>query len=176
MNEHNHRRSVPSPAPESASLPHGRRARWQIMISVLITLVIAIVLWRNRAWLATAVGLVRTADPLLLGGALITILLSYLVSSQVFRIGLRSFGHRAGFLRLWATTITGVVIGQSIPAGGVGSYAFFMSAFKRRGVTAGAAGLLAALEALSYTGVMLLIGAFSMVYWRCTRWPAQRCR
>jgi uncharacterized protein (TIRG00374 family) len=134
------------------------------MISVLITLVIAIVLWHNRAWLATAVGLVRTADPLLLGGALITILLSYLASSQVFRIGLRSFGHRTGFMRLWATTITGIVISQSIPAGGVGSYAFFMSAFRRRGVTAGSAALLAALEALSYTGAMLLIGAFSIVY------------
>ena len=156
--------------------PRGRRQRWQFVISVLITLGIAIIVWRNRAWLATALALARTPNPLLLGGALITILVSYLVSSQVFRIGLRSLGQRAGVMRLWATTITGVVIGQSIPAGGVGSYAFFMSAFKRRGVTAGAAGLLAALEALSYTGAMLLIGAFSMVYWRCTRWSAQRCR
>lgn len=164
MDEHNRGHSVSPPAPESASLPRGRRPRWQLMISALITLVIAIILWRNRAWLATAIGLARTANPLLLGAALITILLSYLVSSQVFQIGLRSLEHRIGVLRLWATAITGIVISQSIPAGGVGSYAFFMSAFKRRGVTTGSAALLAALEALSYAGAMLLIGAFSIVY------------
>jgi uncharacterized membrane protein YbhN (UPF0104 family) len=134
------------------------------VISVLITLAIGVVLWRNRAWLGEALGLVRAANPLLIGSALITILLSYLVSSQVFQIGLRSFGYRIGLMRLWATTITAIVISQSIPAGGVGSYAFFMSTLKRRGVAPSQSALLAALEALSYTGALLLIGTFSIVY------------
>lgn len=140
------------------------RPRWQLVGSVIASLVIAVVLWINRAWLGEAFGLVRSAHPLWLGSAFAMILLSYFVSSLVFRVGLRSFGQRVGSVRLWVTTIIAIVISQSIPAGGVGSYAFFVSAFKRRGVSSGQAALLAALEGLSYAGAMVLIGAFSVIY------------
>jgi uncharacterized membrane protein YbhN (UPF0104 family) len=59
--------------------------------------------------------------------------------------------------------VTAIVISQCIPAGGVGSYAFLLRSFKLRGVPTSEAALLAALEALSYVGAMLLIGGFSIV-------------
>jgi uncharacterized membrane protein YbhN (UPF0104 family) len=137
---------------------------WQLALSVLLTIIVIALVWRDRAWLSSALGLVRSADLLLVGSALAMILLSYLVSSQIFRVGLRAYGRRVSVIRLWATTITGVVISQSFPAGGVGTYAFFVSSFKAIGIDAHQAAALAALEALSYVGALLLIGMFSIVY------------
>src|SRR5919199_1498336 len=137
---------------------------WQIVVSILITLVVIALVWRNRSWLSRAIDLVRTANPLLVGSALGMILLSYFMNSQVFQVGVRSYGHRVSAGRLWAMATTGIVISQSFPAGGVGTYAFFVRSFRAIGIDAQQARALAALEALSYMGALLLIGMFSIVY------------
>lgn len=148
----------------SAAMSAARRPCWHLVISVLLTLAISAAVWHQRVWLGDAIALARAANPFLIGSTWLLILLSYLVSSHVFHIALRSLGQRVGFVRLWATTITAIVISQSIPAGGIGSYTFFVSVFKRHGIAPHQARLLATLEALSYAGAMLLIGAFSVVY------------
>ena len=159
---------VESPAeragPGSTVLVARGGLRWQLVTSVLLTLVVVALVWRNRAWLSRAIDLVRTANPLLVGSALGMILLSYFLNSQVFRVGVRSYGHRVSAVRLWAMAITGIVISQSFPAGGVGTYAFFVRSFRAIGFNAQQARALAALEALSYMGALLLIGMFSIVY------------
>src|SRR5919199_457079 len=137
---------------------------WQIVVSILITLVVIALVWRNRSWLSRAIDLVRTANPLLVGSALGMILLSYFMNSQVFQVGVRSYGHRVSAGRLWAMATTGIVISQSFPAGGVGTYAFFVRSFRAIGINTQQARALAALEALSYMGALLLIGMFSIVY------------
>ena len=141
-----------------------RRPSRRLLLSAAGSLVLGGFLWLNWTWIGAAVVLARGARLPELGAALGLILLSYLISSQVFHVALRSLGRNLGVLRLWATTVTAIVISQSIPAGGAGSYAFLLGAFKRRGVPAGEAALLAALEALSYVIAMTLVGAFSMVY------------
>lgn len=145
-------------------LPISSHTPWRLVLSAAMSVLLVIVLFQNRAWLGEALSLVRTTDLRWLGSAFGVILLSYLISSQVFQIVLRSLGHRLGVVRVWFTAVTAIVISQSIPAGGVGSYAFLMSAFRRRGVPATQAALLATLEALSYVGAMLLFAAFSIVY------------
>lgn len=137
---------------------------WRVIVSVAASLLIGGLVWFNRGWLLEALGLARSARPGLLAVALAAILLSYLVSSRVFGVVLRTLGYQFGVLQLWATALTAIIISQCIPAGGIGSYAFLISAFRRRGVPAGQAALLAALEALSYASAMLLIGAFSITY------------
>src|SRR5919202_1563354 len=117
---------------------------WQIVVSMLITLVVIALVWRNRSWLSRAIDLVRTANPLLVGSALGMILLSYFMNSQVFRVGVRSYGHRVSVGRLWAMATTGIVISQSFPAGGVGTYAFFVRSFRAIGINAQEARALAA--------------------------------
>ncbi len=141
-----------------------RRPSRRLLLSAAGSLVLGGFLWLNWTWIGGAALLARGARVPELGAALGLILLSYLISSQVFHVALRSLGRDLGILRLWATTVTAIVISQSIPAGGAASYAFLMGAFKRRGVPAGEAALLAALEALSYVVAMTLVGAFSMVY------------
>lgn len=136
--------------------------RW--LVSLMTALVVGGLLTYHRHWLVDALRLLRTVELPWLLAALGTIVLSYFLSSHVFRVVLGSFGHRLGVLRLWATTVTAIVISQCVPAGGVGSYAFLLRSFKLRGIPAGQATLLAALEALSYVGAMLLIGGFSIVY------------
>jgi uncharacterized protein (TIRG00374 family) len=118
----------------------------------------------NRSWLADALQLVLTAQLSWLLAAMAAILISYFISSRVFGIVLQSLGRSMNGLQLWLTTVTAIVISQSVPAGGVGSYAFLLTAFKRRGVPVGEATLLALLEALSYATAMLLIGIFSVMY------------
>lgn len=140
------------------------RRRWQIVTSALISLIILVLAFVNRQWLLEAFGLVREANLRYLVIALGMILLSYLISSQVFQVVLRSLGYRLGVVRLWATALVAIVISQSVPAGGVGSYAFLVSMFTRHKVPSGQSTLVASLETLSYASAMLLIFTFSLLY------------
>lgn len=135
---------------------HDRNCSHWLLRLMTPLVVVALVLY-HRHWLVDALSLLRTVELPWVLAALGTIGLSYFVSSYVFRVVLASFGHRLGALRLWATTVTAIVISQCVPAGGVGSYAFLLRSFKLRGIPASQAALLAALEALSYVGPMLLI-------------------
>lgn len=138
--------------------------RWKLLTSVLISLAILILAYLNREWIVDAFGLLSEARPLLLVLAFGLICLSYLVSAQVFNIVLHSLGYRIGILRLWATALVAIVVSQSVPAGGVGSYAFLMSNFNRRGISPGESALIASLETLSYAVAMLLVFSFSLIY------------
>jgi uncharacterized protein (TIRG00374 family) len=140
------------------------RPRWQILLGLLMSAGIVALVVVNQAWLRDALNLARAAQPLWLVAALAVILTSYLVSGQVLRVTLRLLGHRFGTLRAWITALVAILISQSVPAGGVGGYAFLVSAFKRRGVASGPAALAATLEALSYAGAMILIAVFSLIY------------
>lgn len=139
-------------------------SRWKLIISACISLGILILAYRNRAWIGEAFGLLAQAQPLWLGVAFGTICLSYLVSAQVFAVVLHSLGYRMGMLRLWATALVAIMTSQSVPAGGVASYAFILGNFNRRGVTPGESALIASLETLSYVMAMVLIFGFSLIY------------
>lgn len=138
--------------------------RWKLLTSVLISLGILILAYLNRVEFIEAFGLLREARPGWLAAAFVLICLSYLVSSQVFNVVLRSLGYQMSTLRLWATALVAIVISQSVPAGGVGSYAFLMGNFNRRGISQGESALIASLETLSYAVAMLLIFSFSLLY------------
>ncbi len=140
------------------------QSRWKLLTSAAISLAILALAYLNREWIVEAFGLLGDARPQWLAASFVLIALSYLVSSQVFNIVLRSLGYRMGLLRLWATALVAIVISQSVPAGGVGSYAFLISNFTRRGVSPGESTLLASLETLSYAVAMLLMFSFSLIY------------
>ncbi len=138
--------------------------RWKLFTSALISLAILVLAYLNRAWIVEAFSLLGEARPLWLALSMILIGLGYLVSAQVFNIVLRSLGYRIGILRLWATALVAIVISQSVPAGGVGSYAFLLSNFSRRGISPGESALIASLETLSYAIAMILVFIFSLIY------------
>lgn len=138
--------------------------RWKLAVSLAGTTIIIACAWFNRAWLFEALGLLHTANPLLLVLAFAVILGGYLITSHVLQLALRSLGYSFGPLRLWATALVAVLISQSVPAGAVGSYAFIVGAVNRRGVAPGHAALVATLETLSYGAAMLLMFAFSLAY------------
>jgi uncharacterized protein (TIRG00374 family) len=138
--------------------------RWKLITSLVITAVILLLAWLNRDFIVDAFGLMREARPGWIALSLLVILLSYLVSAQVFHVVLRSLGYTMNPFRLWATAIVAIVVSQSVPAGGVGSYAFLMSNFTRRGVPSGKAALIASMETLSYACAMLLFFCYSLLY------------
>ncbi len=140
------------------------QSRWKLLTSVVISLVILVLAYLNRAWIIAAFGLLHEARPAWLVAAFVLICLSYLISSQVFNVVLRSLGFQMGVLRLWATALVAIIISQSVPAGGVGSYAFLISNFNRRGVSPGESALIASLETLSYAVAMLLMFSFSLFF------------
>ncbi len=141
-----------------------RGRRWQLTISALISLSILILAIVKRHEIIEAFGRLQQAQPAWLVIALIVILISYLISSQVFQVVLSSLGYHLGVFRLWATALVAIIISQSFPAGGVGSYAFLVGKFHRHGVPSGQATLIASLETLSYVSAMLLIFSFSLIY------------
>src|SRR5205085_377286 len=151
-------------APVPPALPARRQSGWRLVIGVLMTLGILVLAFFKRMWLLEAIGLARAAQPAWLLLGLVTIMLSFLISSQVFQVVLRTLGYRLGVLRLWTTAVVAIVTSQVIPAGSVGSYAFLLKSLQRRGVAPAEAALVATLEALSYAGAMLLFAVFGLAY------------
>lgn len=141
-----------------------RRRRLSYIISALISLGIAVLAYISRHEISAAFATLQTAEPFWLVAAMAAIALSYLLSAQVFAVALRSLGHRMSIFRLWGTALTAIVMSQSVPAGGVASYAFLANTFRRHGVASGAAALVASLETLSYVAAMLLVFAFSLIF------------
>ena len=137
---------------------------WRTAVGVLLFTAVAVMAIFNRNWIIEALGLARAAQLDRLALALGVIMVSYLISSQVLGMALRSLGYRIGVLRLWGTALVAIVLSQSVPAGGVGSYAFLASTFKRHGVSSGHSALVASLEALSYAGAMITLFGFGLLY------------
>ncbi len=138
--------------------------RWQFMTSGVISLLILLLAIINREWLLAALSLIGTANPFWLFVALVIICVSYLISSQVFQVVLRTQGYRMSIGRTWAIALIAIIVSQSVPAGGVGSYAFLVRTFNRHGVPPAKSTLVASLEMISYTTAMLLIFVFSLIY------------
>ncbi len=134
-----------------------------ILAGGLIVAVLALAVL-NREWLAEALSKLQNANPWWLLAAFGTILGGYFITAQVLNVAARSMGYRLGMLRAWAIAIVAIVLSQSVPAGGVGSYAFLVGIVNRRGVPSGKAALIASLETLSYVTAMLIIFLGSMVY------------
>ncbi len=138
--------------------------RWQLIISIALTVGVVILAYINRHKVLAAFALLAHANLIWIAAAVCLELTSFFISSQVYAPALHSLGHRFSMLRLWAMTMVAIVLSQSFPAGGVASYAFLVQAFRRKGVTSGHAALLASLEALSYATAMILLFCFSLLF------------
>jgi uncharacterized protein (TIRG00374 family) len=141
-----------------------RQLDWRLALGSLISAGIVLLAVFNRAWILEALGLARTAKPGWLLLAFVVILLSYLISSQVFYLALHSLGHRMGMLRIWGIAVVAIVTSQLFPAGSVASYAFLLDTFRRRRIPGAEAALIATLEMLSYAGAMLIFSIFGLAY------------
>jgi len=141
-----------------------RARRWQIALSVLLTIGVLVLAYLKRDRIVLAFASLREAQPSWLLLALVLELLGFFCASQVYYRILRSLGYHFSVFRLWATAVVTIILSQSVPAGGVASYAFLVQSFRRRGVPPGHSALLASLEALSYAGAMLLMFGFSLGY------------
>ncbi|HJZ45813.1 MAG TPA: lysylphosphatidylglycerol synthase transmembrane domain-containing protein [Roseiflexaceae bacterium] len=154
------------PATPASTL--ARRARrqidWRLVLGVLISAGILLFAFFNRIWIIEALGLARAAEPSWLLLAFAVIMVSFLISSQVFRVALHSLGRHVGVFHLWATAVVAIVTSQLFPGGGVASYAFLLDTFRRRGVPAAEAVLVATLEMLSYAGAMVIFSIFGLAY------------
>jgi len=141
-----------------------RARRWQIILSVFLTIGVAILAYIKRERIALALASLREARPSWLLLALALELFGFFCASQIYYRVLRSLGYSFSALRLWGTALVAIILSQSVPAGGVASYAFLVQNFRRRGVSPGHAALVASLEALSYAGAMLLLFGFALAY------------
>lgn len=140
------------------------KRHWKRVSGLVVLLIILLMAFLERRWLLEALEMVRGARPAWLLLAPVCVLCSYLITSLVFQITLRAQGYNLGLLRLWATALVSILLSQSIPAGGVWSYAFLISVFKRRGVPSGQATLVATIDVVSYSIAMLSIVFFGMIY------------
>lgn len=141
-----------------------KRLKWKMIAGIIVAGVIALLAYINRHWLLEAFHMVRNADPLLLLVAFGIIIFSFFTTSRIFGIVLRLQGFRMGWTKLWAIAIVSVILSQSVPAGGVWTYAFLVSVFKRNGLSTVQSALAATMDMLGYTVAMLIVVAMSMVY------------
>lgn len=141
---------------------HARR--WQVVFSILLTLGVLVLAYLKRDRIWAALILLREARPAWLLLVVVLELTGFFCASQVYGRVLKSLGYQFSALRLWGTALVAIILSQSVPAGGVASYAFLVQSFRRRGVPPGHSALVASLEALSYAGSMLLLFFFSLSY------------
>lgn len=141
-----------------------RLSGWRLVLGLLLICAIGVLAYLNRGEIAESLALFAQAQPIWIGMALVVEQLSFICAALVYRRILKSFGVHISMLRLWAIALVTIVLSQSVPAGGVASYAFLIQSFRRHGVSAGQATLLASLEALSYAVAMLLLFFFSVFY------------
>jgi uncharacterized protein (TIRG00374 family) len=133
-------------------------------LSGLLVLALLVVVVVRREYIWHEIQVLREADPLWLLGALGLVLLGFFCASQVYQIALRQLGYRLGVTRLWGTAIVAIMLSQAVPAGGIASYAFIVESLRRRGVSAGHAALVAALEGVSYICGMVLYFGFALAF------------
>lgn len=148
--------STPSPAT--------RRPSWQALLSIALVLAVLVVIVVRRQYIWNELQVLRGASPPWLLAALGLVLLGFFCASQVYHIALRQLGYRLGPVRLWGTAIVAIMLSQAVPAGGIASYAFIVESLRRRGVSAGHAALVAALEGVSYACGMVLYFAFALAF------------
>ena len=141
---------------------HARR--WQLVVSLTLTICVIFLAYFNRARIWSALLELKKAQPAWLVVAIALELFSFFIASRVYHRVLLSLGYHLSALRLWATALVAILLSQSVPAGGVASYAFLVQSFRRRGIPPGHSALLASLEALSYASAMLLLFSFSLCY------------
>src|SRR5690349_4264706 len=101
-----------------------RARRWQITLSVLLTVGVIILAYIKRDRIGLALTQLREVQPAWLLLAFSLELLAFFLASQIYYRALRSLGYRFSALRLWATALVAIILSQSVPAGGVASYAF----------------------------------------------------
>lgn len=138
--------------------------RWRLLISLGLSVGIIILAYVNRHHIQESLSLLRQIQPIWMILALTIVLGSFFIASQVYHRVLHSLGYKLGVIRIWATALVAIVVSQSVPAGGVASYAFLMQSFRRSNISSGHSALLASLEALSYAVAMLLFFVFSIFY------------
>jgi uncharacterized protein (TIRG00374 family) len=138
---------------------------WKIWVGVAVGGLILFLAYLNRHWLLEAYTLARTLHPGWLLLAFGIIVSSFLVASRVFRIilSVQRFRHIDG-IRLWAIALVSIVLSQAIPAGGVWSYAFLVTAFRQRGLSTTQSAVVATMDMLSYGVAMVSIVSFSLIY------------
>jgi uncharacterized protein (TIRG00374 family) len=133
-------------------------------LSAALVLVVVAVIVVRRQYIWNELQVLRGANPAWLLAALGLVLLGFFCASQVYQIALRQLGYRFSPLRLWGTAIVAIMLSQSVPAGGIASYAFIVESLRRRGVSAGHAALVAALEGVSYICGMVLYFGFALAF------------
>jgi uncharacterized protein (TIRG00374 family) len=139
--------------------------RWRLIISLLLTLTVVVLVYVERDRIVSAFALLRGAQPIWLFLALVLSFFSFFCTSLIYAIALRSLGYRHfGMLRVYAITIVALIVSQTVPAGGVFSYAFLTQVMRRRGVPPGHSTLLASLEAIVYVIALLIMFGFGIAY------------
>lgn len=135
----------------------------QLAFSLLLSAVVVVIVVLNFHSIVESLKLAAKARPEWIALAFVLELLAFFVASQVYRISLRSLGYKHfSSLRLWAIAMIAIVLSQSFPAGAVASYAFLVQSFRKRGVSAAHAALVATLESLSYFTAMIVLFGFSL--------------
>lgn len=154
----------PAGAEQQAPQPVAKRLDGRIIISILISLAIAVLAYTQRHEVIDAFRLLRGANLAWIALAFGVVLVSFFSAANVYDRALRATGHKLKLLRLWATAIVAILLSQAIPAGGIASCAFLVESFRRKGVSVAHASFVMMMEVLSYVGAMLVYLFFGIFF------------
>lgn len=140
------------------------RTPWRYVAGAALLVALFELLGHNWLKLHTALQLAQHATLHGLALAVAAIVGGFLCAGQIYGYVLRTLGYRARALWLSANALVTILLGQTIPAGSLGSYAFLTVSLRRRGTPAASVALLASMELLSWMGAMLLLFCYGLAY------------
>ncbi len=149
----------------STSAPKKPKKRpWSAVFGVGLLALMALLIYQSRHEVGEAFRLLRNADPLWIGAALLAITAGFVLGGLIYGRVLATLGFRASLPWLTATALVAILINQLLPAGAVVAYAFLVTSLRRRGFPSGSVAMVAGLELLSWNGAVLTAFVYGLIF------------
>lgn len=142
------------------------RRHWRLTLGLVVLGALIAVVVTERNELLKVWQILKTANPLWLGAALLVQGLVYLCFASVYWRTLQLLGYHVRLMSLYGVAFVAIFLGRVFPVGGTSTFAFLLYQLRRRGIPDGTGAVAVTLDGLSYLIAFfaLLTGGFVYLF------------
>lgn len=142
------------------------RRHWRLTVGLVVLGALVGLIIAERDELIKVWQILKTANPLWLGAALLVQGLVYLCFASVYWRTLQLLGYHLRLLSLYGVAFVAIFLGRVFPVGGTSTFAFLLYQLRRRGIPDGTGAVAVTLDGLSYliAFFVLLTGGFVYLF------------
>lgn len=142
------------------------RRHWRLTLGLLFVIALLGLIFTQRGELIEVGHILRQANPLWLGAALLVQGLVYLCFASVYWRTLQLLGYHLRLISLYGVAFVAIFLGRVFPVGGTSTFAFLLYQLRRRGIPDGTGAVAVTIDGLSYliAFFVLLTGGFIYLF------------